>query len=100
MTNTEEGEFMLYYKTLTIVAVLMVSFAKNANASLETRLGGNSFYDGSYGAQYTGNLFHAWAVHDGDVASPSTIPEPSTYIMLLAGLGALGYKIRIIRSKS
>lgn len=36
---------MLYYKTLTITAVLMVSFAKNANASLEPRLGGKAFYD-------------------------------------------------------
>lgn len=32
----------------------------------------------------------AWAVHSGDVGEISPIPEPSTYAMLLAGLGLLG----------
>ncbi|PTQ76734.1 putative secreted protein with PEP-CTERM sorting signal [Nitrosomonas oligotropha] len=53
-----------------------------------------SFYDGSYGAQLVGNLFHAWAVHDGDVAS-LPIPEPQTYLMFLAGFGLLGFMLRL-----
>ncbi|WMJ09847.1 PEP-CTERM sorting domain-containing protein [Nitrosomonas sp. sh817] len=35
------------------------------------------------------DLLLAWPVHDGDV-NVSAIPEPSTYAMLLAGLGVLG----------
>jgi len=31
---------------------------------------------------------YAWAVRDGDVATP--IPEPKTYIMLIVGLGLMG----------
>lgn len=46
-----------------------------------------SFYDGSYGAQLAGNLFHAWAVHDGDVAL--LIPEPEMYAMMVLGLAVL-----------
>lgn len=39
---------------------------------------------------------HAWAVRDGDVAV-SAVPEPSTYALMLAGLGAVGF-IRRMRS--
>lgn len=35
--------------------------------------------------------FNAWAVRDGDVAA---IPEPSTYVLMLAGLGMLGVAVR------
>ncbi|SDX04115.1 PEP-CTERM sorting domain-containing protein [Nitrosomonas oligotropha] len=31
-----------------------------------------------------------WPVHDGDVGLLSPVPEPSTYAMLLAGLGLIG----------
>ncbi len=48
--------------------------------------------NGFYGAQLLGNSIHAWAVHNGDVASP--IPEPQTYAMLLTGLGLLGFLAR------
>ena len=37
---------------------------------------------------------YAWLVHDGDVV---VVPEPSTYVLMLAGLGLVGYAIR--RSK-
>ena len=37
-----------------------------------------------------------WAVHSGDVAA---IPEPSTYAMLLAGLGLLGFSARHKKTK-
>jgi|SRR5882672_3543700 len=38
------------------------------------------------------DLNAAWAVRDGDVASP--IPEPETYAMLIAGLALLGFHAR------
>jgi hypothetical protein len=34
----------------------------------------------------------AWAVHNGDIAAP--VPEPETYALMLAGLGALGWVAR------
>ncbi len=36
----------------------------------------------------------AWAVHDGDVGATVAVPEPSTYALLLLGLGALGFAAR------
>lgn len=36
----------------------------------------------------------AWAVHDGDVGSVAPIPEPSTYVLMLAGLAAVGFVVR------
>jgi len=41
-----------------------------------------------YGNYFT---FAAWPVHTGDVAAISQVPEPSTYAMLLAGLGLIGF---------
>ena len=35
--------------------------------------------------------YFAWAVRPGDVAA---IPEPSTYVLMLAGLGMLGFALR------
>jgi hypothetical protein len=32
---------------------------------------------------------HAWAVHDGDVGVIAAVPEPETYALMLAGLGAM-----------
>lgn len=37
---------------------------------------------------------NAWAVHDGDVGLLVAVPEPETYAMLLAGLGAVGLMAR------
>jgi hypothetical protein len=31
----------------------------------------------------------AWAVHDGDIAAPTPVPEPETYALMLAGLGVM-----------
>ncbi len=48
------------------------------------------YFDTADGAQVNGGQnyeLYAWAVRDGDVAAP--IPEPSTYAMLLSGLGLL-----------
>jgi hypothetical protein len=47
------------------------------------------------------HYFYAWAVRDGDVASPvaAPIPEPETYAMMLAGLGLLGLTARRRRHK-
>lgn len=36
----------------------------------------------------SGNKFRAWAVSDGDVGI-AAIPEPETYVMMLAGLGLI-----------
>lgn len=36
--------------------------------------------------------FYAWAVLDGDVAAP--VPEPETYVLMLAGLGLVGFAAR------
>jgi PEP-CTERM motif len=36
----------------------------------------------------------AWAVHDGDVGTVAAIPEPSTYVLMLAGLAAVGFVVR------
>lgn len=52
---------------------------------------------GSQGAtSLAGGAHIAWAVMDGDVAP---IPEPSTYAMLLAGLGLLGLTAKRRRQK-
>lgn len=32
----------------------------------------------------------AWAVHDGDIGVPAPVPEPQTWALMLAGIGALG----------
>jgi hypothetical protein len=32
---------------------------------------------------------YAWAVHDGDVGVIAAVPEPGTYALMLAGLGAM-----------
>lgn len=43
-----------------------------------------------YNWKYNVDLY-AWAVRDGDVAA---VPEPSTYAMLLAGLGLVSWSVR------
>lgn len=35
---------------------------------------------------------HAWAVRDGDVGMTLAVPEADTWVMLLAGLGLVGYR--------
>lgn len=52
---------------------------------------GFHFYDGTLNYGGDQNDFYAWAVRNGDVAA---IPEPSTYILMLAGLGMLGVAVR------
>lgn len=45
------------------------------------------------GSQYTagiGERYLAMAVHQGDVLAVTTVPEPETYALLLAGLGMIG----------
>jgi hypothetical protein len=42
---------------------------------------------GVQGGTNQGNPLFAWAVHDGDVASP--VPEPATWGLMLGGLGLL-----------
>lgn len=37
---------------------------------------------------------HSWAVHDGDVGALAPVPEPETYSMMLAGLGAMALVAR------
>lgn len=34
---------------------------------------------------------NAWAVHDGDIAAVTPVPEPEIYAMMLAGLGLMGF---------
>lgn len=68
----------------------------------ETQHIGDNFFhfgfgNGLHGAQLIGNLFHVWAVHDGDVAL-LPIPEPQTYLMFLTGLGLLGFMLRLRNS--
>lgn len=62
--------------------------------------GGNHYYVQyfGFGTGYRGYtdevdvpLLQAWAVHDGDVAP---VPEPSTYALMLAGLGAVCFARR------
>lgn len=36
----------------------------------------------------------AWAVHDGDVGLIAPVPEPSTYALMLAGIGFIGVVAR------
>lgn len=52
---------------------------------------------GVQGASNRGNPLYAWAVHDGDVASPA--PEPATWGLMLGGLAivALGRRGRARR---
>jgi hypothetical protein len=53
-----------------------------------------NFYTGTGSQSHDGVTVPAgaWAVRDGDVAAVlSPVPEPSTYAMLLAGLGFLGF---------
>jgi hypothetical protein len=49
-------------------------------------------FETTYGYQDQGvatdATFHAWAVHDGDIAA--AVPEPATWGSLLAGLAAVG----------
>jgi hypothetical protein len=56
---------------------------------------GFDFYNGTQSDFWQRNDFYVLAVRDGDVAA---IPEPETYIMLLAGLGLMGFIAR--RSKN
>ncbi len=50
------------------------------------------FRDGDQYRQVKNADLYAWAVRDGDVAA--AVPEPETYLMLLAGLGVLGFAAR------
>lgn len=61
-----------------------------------------TFIGYQYPYPYDANAYdaYAWAVRDGDVASVAApIPEPSTYAMLLAGLGLLGLAAKRRRQK-
>ena len=46
---------------------------------------------GQGGSTKTGDVFYAWAVRDGDV---TPVPEPSTYALILGGLGVLVVALR------
>lgn len=51
------------------------------------------FFRTDIGEQYSqsqGNSHYAWAVRPGDVAPPSSVPEPATLALALAGLGLAG----------
>lgn len=50
---------------------------------------------GSQGQAKQTNLLYAWAVHDGDIGSAlAPVPEPETYVMMLAGLAGLATMAR------
>ena len=49
-------------------------------------------FQGSYDDGYADNLSLVLAA--GDVVVPPPIPEPGTYALMLAGLGALGFAVR------
>lgn len=36
----------------------------------------------------------AWGVHDGDVGVAVPVPEPSTYALMMLGLGVIGFAVR------
>lgn len=50
------------------------------------------FGDGSQSSNLQGATFFAWAVSSGDVAA--AVPETQTYILMLAGLGLVGWRAR------
>jgi len=75
----------------------------NADYSFWSALGSDGNYYFVYNASVMGYVhigfegagnfiqLAAWPVHTGDVAAISAVPEPSTYAMLLAGLGLVGF---------
>lgn len=48
-----------------------------------------SFAAGRQDIMRKDSQLHVWAVHDGDVGLLAPVPEPETYSMMLAGLGAM-----------
>ncbi len=56
-----------------------------------------STYNGDQLLTSDSSQIFAWAVHNGDIA-PSLIPEPQAYLMFLAGLGLLGFMLRLRNS--
>lgn len=49
-----------------------------------------TFLDGNQ-SPATSHRSYVWLVHDGDIAAvPVTVPEPATWALLMAGLGAIG----------
>lgn len=75
-----------------------------------TNMQSNSYWTGLEDASATGNAWvfattggaqngmakninvYAWAVRSGDVAPPAPIPEPSTLVLALAGMGLAGLR--------
>lgn len=51
------------------------------------------FGDGSLNYVRTDYRIFAWATRQGDISVPA-VPEPSTYLLMLAGLGAVGFTAR------
>jgi hypothetical protein len=73
-----------------------------ANAQEDSWAWGFSLWFGYQGGYPDSYGQRAWAVHDGDVGSltavTAPVPEPETYALMLAGLGAVGIVRRRRRS--
>jgi hypothetical protein len=60
-----------------------------SGATIATDAWRYSFYAGRQDHLDKSAPLYAWAVHDGDVGVIAAVPEPQTYALMLAGLGAM-----------
>ena len=105
-TDSEFG--YLFYNELGGIAHSPISSSNSPNLALFTNIIENNFYwtrslsgehikvfEFGQGARSSvfGTLaqLHVWAVRDGDSFPITSVPEPETYSLLLAGLGLLGF---------
>lgn len=70
-------------------------YSLNGDGSQNTAQGWRfSFHAGRQDPLEKDYLLNAWAIHQGDVGVLAAVPEPETYSMMLAGLGAMAFVAR------